>query len=147
MLVLEALARKLATAQRARAARVRVDAGSDLDLGSATAQRALEDPATDPDPLDPPTRRHVLILVENMSVPTDFRVWKESQALFEAGFKVTVICPAGLTRDRERESVIDGIHILRYPLRPAAGGLPGYIREYALALWHTLRLAIKVRRA
>src|ERR1700752_496153 len=135
MLVLEALARKLATAQRARAARVRVDAGSDLDLGSATAQRALEDPATDPDPLDPPTRRHILILVENMSVPTDFRVWKECRALVEAGFKVTVICPAGLTRDRESESVIDGVRILRYPLRPAAGGRLGYFREYPVSVW------------
>ena len=95
----------------------------------------------------PRTRRQILILVENMSVPTDFRVWKESRALVEAGFKVTVISPAGLTRDRESESVIDGVRILRYPLRPAEGGPLGYIREYALALWHTLRLAIKVRMA
>jgi glycosyltransferase involved in cell wall biosynthesis len=95
----------------------------------------------------PRTRRHILILVENLSVPTDRRVWQESRALVEAGFKVTVICPAGLTRDRETECVIDGVRILRYPLRPAEGGLLGYIGEYALALWHTLRLAIKVRRA
>jgi glycosyltransferase involved in cell wall biosynthesis len=148
MLVLEAMARKLAKAHRGgRAARERVDARSDLDLGDATAQRAIEDPVIDPDPPDPPPRRHILILVENLSVPTDRRVWQESRALVEAGFRVTVICPAGLTRDRESESVIDGVRILRYPLRPAAGGLLGYIREYALALWHTLRIAIKVRRA
>src|SRR3954454_15438116 len=60
----------------------------------------------------PGTRRHILILVENMSVPTDRRVWQESRALIEAGFKVTVICPASLTRDRESESVIDGVRIL-----------------------------------
>lgn len=91
-------------------------------------------------------RRHILILVENESVPRDRRVWQESQALTSAGFKVTVICPTGSDRDREREAVIEGVRILRYPLRAANGGPLGYLREYAVALWHTLRLAMKVRR-
>jgi glycosyltransferase involved in cell wall biosynthesis len=91
-------------------------------------------------------KRHVLILVENLSVPFDRRVWQESRALVDAGFAVTVICPLGAKQDREREIVIDGVRILRYPLRPAAGGPLGYLREYTLALWHTLRLAMKVRR-
>jgi glycosyltransferase involved in cell wall biosynthesis len=91
-------------------------------------------------------KRHVLILVENLSVPFDRRVWQESRALVDAGFAVTVICPLGAKQDRERETVIDGVRILRYPLRPAAGGPLGYLREYTLALWHTFRLAMKVRR-
>src|SRR4051794_5065048 len=91
-------------------------------------------------------RHHILILVENESVPRDRRVWQESVALTGAGFKVTVICPTGSDRDREREAMIDGVRILRYPLRAAAGGPLGYLREYAVALWHTLRLAMKVRR-
>ena len=91
-------------------------------------------------------RRHILILVENLSVPFDRRVWQESQALADAGFEVTVICPTGANQDREREAVIEGVRILRYPLRAATGGPLGYLREYTLALWHTLRLAIKVRR-
>ena len=90
--------------------------------------------------------KHVLILVENLSVPFDRRVWQESCALRDAGFKVTVICPAGEKRDTERDVAIDGIRILRYPLRAAKGGPVGYVREYSLALWHTARLAIKVRR-
>lgn len=89
---------------------------------------------------------HVLILVENLSVPFDRRVWQESQALTGAGFKVTVICPAGSDRDREPEVLIDGVRILRYPLHGATGGQSGYLREYTTALWHTLRLALKVRR-
>jgi glycosyltransferase involved in cell wall biosynthesis len=89
---------------------------------------------------------HILILVENLSVPFDRRVWQESRALVEAGFRVTVICPTGLNQDHRLEETIEGVRILRYPLRPAAGGPVGYIREYSLALWHTLRLAIKVRR-
>ncbi|MGQ9409791.1 glycosyltransferase family 4 protein [Mycolicibacterium gilvum] len=89
---------------------------------------------------------HVLVLVENLSVPLDRRVWQESRALVDDGFAVTVICPAGVNRDTESEVVIDGVRILRYPLRAATGGPLGYLREYALALWHTARLAVKVRR-
>lgn len=90
--------------------------------------------------------KHILILVENLSVPFDRRVWQESRALTEAGYRVTVICPAGQHRDTEPEVTIDGVRILRYPLRPATGGPAGYLREYGQALWHTLRLAVRVRR-
>ena len=89
--------------------------------------------------------RHILILVENLSVPFDRRVWQESLALVENGYQVTVICPAGAKQDREPEVTIEGVRILRYPLRPATGGPLGYLREYSLALWHSARLAIKVR--
>ena len=91
-------------------------------------------------------RGHILILVENLSVPFDRRVWQESRALADAGYQVTVICPQGTKQDTEREATIDGVRILRYPLRAAAGGPLGYLREYSLALWHTARLALKVRR-
>ncbi len=88
----------------------------------------------------------VLILVENLSVPFDRRVWQESRALVEAGYGVVVICPMGSGRDTEAEVVLDRVRILRYPLRAATGGPAGYVREYALALWHTLRLTVRVRR-
>ncbi|MBC2642976.1 MULTISPECIES: glycosyltransferase family 4 protein [unclassified Rhodococcus (in: high G+C Gram-positive bacteria)] len=90
--------------------------------------------------------RHILILVENLSVPFDRRVWQESSALVEAGYCVTVICPMGTTQDIEPDVTIDGVRILRYPLRAAEGGPLGYLREYGLALWHTTRLALRVRR-
>jgi glycosyltransferase involved in cell wall biosynthesis len=93
-----------------------------------------------------PSGQSILILVENLSVPFDRRVWQESRALAEAGYAVTVICPRGEKRDTEPEVVIDGVRILRYPLTAATGGPAGYVREYGLALWHTLRLALKVRR-
>jgi glycosyltransferase involved in cell wall biosynthesis len=89
---------------------------------------------------------HILMLVENLSVPFDRRVWQESQALADAGYRVTVICPQGAKQDTEREATIDDVRILRYPLRAATGGPLGYLREYAAALWHTTRLAMKVRR-
>ncbi len=90
--------------------------------------------------------RHILILVENLSVPFDRRVWQESRALVDAGYAVTVICPMGAHTDREPEVFLEGVHILRYPLRAATGGPSGYPREYGAALWRTLRLAARVRR-
>ena len=89
----------------------------------------------------------VLILVENLSVPFDRRVWQESTALRDAGYDVSVVCPMGTTTDTAADEVVDGVRILRYPLRPAAGGPAGYLREYGVALWRTLQLARRVRRA
>ncbi|MEV3869651.1 glycosyltransferase family 4 protein [Streptomyces sp. NPDC049906] len=90
------------------------------------------------------TGRRALILVENLSVPFDRRVWQECTTLRDAGWEVHVICPRGTKRDTESYVVIDGVRIHRYPLRAATGGPAGYLREYGSALWHTARLARKV---
>jgi glycosyltransferase involved in cell wall biosynthesis len=82
-----------------------------------------------------------LILVENLSVPFDRRVWQECQALRDAGYGVSVICPQGSSQDREPYVLIDGVEIHRYPLKPATGGCRGYIREYATAIWRSWRLS------
>ncbi|WP_409239473.1 glycosyltransferase family 4 protein [Streptomyces sp. PA5.6] len=89
-------------------------------------------------------RRRALILVENLSVPFDRRVWQECTTLRDAGWTVHVICPQGTKRDTEPEVEIDGVRIHRYPLRAATGGPAGYLREYGSALWHTARLIRKV---
>jgi glycosyltransferase involved in cell wall biosynthesis len=91
-----------------------------------------------------PRPPRVLILVENLSVPFDRRVWQESRALVEAGYRVEVICPRGTKRDTEPFAEIEGVRIHRYPLTAATGGPAGYVREYAAALWHTWRLARRV---
>jgi glycosyltransferase involved in cell wall biosynthesis len=87
---------------------------------------------------------HVLILVENLPVPFDRRVWQEAQALNDAGYEVSVICPKGKGYDKSYE-VIGGIHIYRHPLREARSAA-GYIEEYSTALFHQLRLSLKARR-
>jgi glycosyltransferase involved in cell wall biosynthesis len=87
-----------------------------------------------------------LILVENLSVPFDRRVWQESRALREAGYEVSVICPQGTNQDREPHAVIDGIDIHRYPLDAATGGATGYVREYGAALCHSWGLARRLGR-
>ncbi|MEU6675112.1 glycosyltransferase family 4 protein [Streptomyces sp. NPDC046925] len=88
--------------------------------------------------------RRALILVENLSVPFDRRVWQECTTLRDAGWDVHVICPQGTKRDTEPEVELDGVRIHRYPLRAATGGPSGYLREYGSALWHTARLIRKV---
>lgn len=88
--------------------------------------------------------KHALILVENLSVPFDRRVWQESLALRQAGWEVSVICPQGTKRDTEAYAEIEGVRVYRYPLKAAAGGPLGYLQEYGSALWHTFRLARKV---
>jgi glycosyltransferase involved in cell wall biosynthesis len=88
--------------------------------------------------------KKALILVENLSVPFDRRVWQESLALRDDGWDVSVICPRGTKRDTESYAEIEGIKIHRYTLEPATGGPLGYLKEYGTALWHTFRLARKV---
>jgi glycosyltransferase involved in cell wall biosynthesis len=85
-----------------------------------------------------------LVLVENLSVPFDRRVWQECTALRDAGWEVSVICPQGTGRDTEPYVELDRVKIHRYPLKAATGGPQGYLKEYSSALWHTARLARKV---
>ena len=95
---------------------------------------------------EPLKGRHVLIVVENLPVPLDRRVWLEATTLAAAGYRVSVICPAmrGWTEPFE---VIDGVHIWRHPAPlEAHAGAVAYAREYGNALRHWFRLARVVRR-
>ncbi|WP_419781959.1 glycosyltransferase family 4 protein [Maridesulfovibrio sp.] len=89
--------------------------------------------------------RKVLILVENLPSPFDRRVWQEAKSLYGAGYTVSIICPTGKGYEEFYEE-IDGIHIYRYNLPVEGEGAKGYAVEYSAALWHTFRLAWKVRR-
>src|SRR5437762_9309351 len=84
----------------------------------------------------------VLIIVENLPVPLDRRVWQESCALRDAGYEVVVICPRmrGCTHPKEK---LDGIQIYRHRISGEAGGLRGYFLEYATALLGETHLAWK----
>lgn len=78
--------------------------------------------------------RHVVLLVENESVPTDRRVWNEACMLRDAGYDVTVVSPTGDGRDQESHLQLDGIDVRRFPLRRASGGVAGFLVEYLTAL-------------
>lgn len=89
--------------------------------------------------------RGILIIVENLPVPFDRRVWQEAQALRDAGYKVSVICPIGKGHESTRET-LDGIEIYRHHLPLEAKRARDFIQEYASALWAQIRLSFKVRR-
>ena len=88
----------------------------------------------------------VLLLVENLSVPSDRRVWDEARTLAQAGYLVDVICPTGEERDLDVYVEREGVRIHRYPMRFAAGGVLAYAREYSVALWRMQRLAFRLHR-
>jgi len=87
--------------------------------------------------------KRVLILVENLPSPFDRRVWQEANALRDAGYAVSIICPTGRGYEKKYEE-IDGIAIHRYDLPMEAEGALGYALEYGAALFHTFRLSWKV---
>lgn len=90
--------------------------------------------------------RRVLIVVENLPVPLDRRVWLEATTLKAAGYHVSVICPMGRGWDKAYEE-IEGVHIYRHAEPTEAhSGAVAYAREYGFAIWHWFRLARKVRR-
>lgn len=89
--------------------------------------------------------RSVLIVVENLPVPFDRRVWSEATELAAAGYVVSVVCPTGKGHDALHE-VIDGVHVYRHALPFEASGALGYVAEYGTAIWHWIRLGFRVRR-
>ncbi len=80
-----------------------------------------------PDNLDGQVPHSVLMLVENLSVPFDRRVWQEACALRDAGYLVSVICPTGTGSERRFE-ILEDIHIHRYRLPAEGAGFAGYLR-------------------
>lgn len=91
-----------------------------------------------------PTGRSVLILVQNLPVPFDRRVWQEALALVAGGYEVHIICPRTSDYALRRET-LSGIHIYRYSPGREARRTVGYALEYAVAILSQLRLALAVR--
>jgi glycosyltransferase involved in cell wall biosynthesis len=87
--------------------------------------------------------RSCVIIVENLPVPMDRRVWQEALALKRAGWTVSVICPATERYPLSYEE-LDGIAIYRHPLPLEARGRFAFLFEYAAALFHESRLLWKV---
>ena len=87
--------------------------------------------------------RKILIIVENLPVPFDTRVWQEATTLAREGYTVSVICPKGKGYNKEYEH-LEGVHIHRHDLPKEGNGPIGYAREYFSALWHEYRLARKI---
>jgi glycosyltransferase involved in cell wall biosynthesis len=83
-------------------------------------------------------KKKILIIVENLPVPFDTRVWKEAASLRANGYEVTVLCPRGKGYSQGHE-VIEGVHIFRHPAPKEGNGPLGYLYEYGCALlWEFL---------
>jgi glycosyltransferase involved in cell wall biosynthesis len=84
-------------------------------------------------------QRRALIIVQNLPVPFDRRVWLEATSLSGAGYAVSVICPKFKGYERSYECLED-IDIYRYALPVKAEGPFGFVAEFA---WCFIRTAMR----
>lgn len=89
-----------------------------------------------------PKSPSVLIIVENLTMPLDRRVWQEARTLRDNGYTVSVVCPVGGKYTAPYE-VLEGIHVFRHPLPYEADGPLGYLVEYSWALTWEFALSVK----
>lgn len=87
-------------------------------------------------------RPGVLIVVENLTVPLDRRVWQEARSLKAAGYDVSVVCPKGGAYTESYEC-LEGIHVFRHPMPFEGDTALGYAFEYAWALAWEFALSIR----
>jgi glycosyltransferase involved in cell wall biosynthesis len=86
----------------------------------------------------------ILIIVQNLPVPFDRRVWLECRTLTRAGYRVAVVCPKG--KGDPSYQVIDGVQIYKYRPYSPGGGAASYLAEYAYSFAATLILSLKAAR-
>ncbi len=83
----------------------------------------------------------ILIIVQNLPVPFDRRVWLECQALVSDGYQVAVVCPKG--PGDPAYAVLDTVELYKY--RPYAPGgskasfIVEYLYSFAMTAWGTLK--------
>jgi glycosyltransferase involved in cell wall biosynthesis len=87
----------------------------------------------------------VLIIVQNLPVPFDRRVWLECQALAASGFEVSVVCPKG--KGDPSYQVIDGVRLYKYRPYAPGGSKISFINEYVYSFVATAWLTLKARRS
>ena len=86
----------------------------------------------------------VLIIVQNLPVPFDRRVWLECQALVSAGYRVAVVCPKG--KGDPAYEVIDTVEVYKYRPYAPGGSKLSFIAEYAYSFAATAWLTLKASR-
>jgi glycosyltransferase involved in cell wall biosynthesis len=86
----------------------------------------------------------VLIIVQNLPVPFDRRVWLECQTLRSAGHEVAVVCPKGPGDPGYQE--LDGVELYKYRPYRAKNSKGSFVAEYLYSFLATLRLALRASR-
>ncbi len=89
------------------------------------------------------SRRRVLIIVQNLPVPFDRRVWLEATSLTQAGYAVSVICPKAKGYTAAFET-LEGVDIYRYGLPIDARGAAGFVVEFAWCFLCSFVTSIRV---
>jgi glycosyltransferase involved in cell wall biosynthesis len=79
-------------------------------------------------------KKKILIIVENIPVPFDTRVWKEATSLQTNGYEVTVLCPRAKGCAAPYE-FLENVHIYRHPTAKEGNSPFGYLFEYGYALF------------
>lgn len=87
--------------------------------------------------------RRVLIVVQNLPVPFDRRVWLEATTLTAAGWQVSVISPKARGYETGHE-VIEDIHVYRYGVPVDAQGRLGFVAEFVWCFLATSLLSLRV---
>jgi glycosyltransferase involved in cell wall biosynthesis len=85
----------------------------------------------------------ILIIVQNLPVPFDRRVWLECQALTRAGYRVAVVCPKG--KDDPAYEVLDGVELYKYQPYAPGGSKLSFVAEYAYSFAATAWQAMIAR--
>jgi glycosyltransferase involved in cell wall biosynthesis len=88
--------------------------------------------------------RRVLIIVQNLPVPFDRRVWLECQALVSAGYRVAVVCPKG--RGDPSYQVVDTVELYKYRPYAPGGSKLSFVGEYAYSFLATAWQLLKARK-
>ena len=87
----------------------------------------------------------VLIIVQNLPVPFDRRVWLECQALVANGYEVAVVCPKG--KGDSAYQLVDSVQLYKYRPYAPGGSKLGFIMEYGYSFAATAWLTLKARRS
>jgi glycosyltransferase involved in cell wall biosynthesis len=95
--------------------------------------------------VQPDHGRRVLIVVQNLPVPFDRRVWLEATTLRRAGYTVSVISPQLKQCTRAYEH-LQGIDVYRYPLPFQGRGAVTFAAEFIWCFLWTAALSVRVHR-
>jgi glycosyltransferase involved in cell wall biosynthesis len=87
----------------------------------------------------------VLIIVQNLPVPFDRRVWLECKALAADGYQVAVVCPKG--DGDPAYAVVDSVQLYKYRPYAPGGSKAGFIAEYGYSFLATAWMTAKARRS
>jgi glycosyltransferase involved in cell wall biosynthesis len=88
--------------------------------------------------------KHVCIVVQNLPVPFDRRVWLECRALRAAGYEVSVVCPKGNGDPSYAE--LEGVHLYKYAAFPPITRQVMFLAEYAYSILASFALLLRAWR-